>query len=76
LFWEVDVDLDPDWTELDVAGVGVIVLAVDGHHHVGRSLVPVVTALDIGTSLLLENKIKLIVLTFQLTLLAISLDAS
>jgi hypothetical protein len=57
------MDLDPDWTKLDVAGVGVIVLAVDGDHHVGRGLVPIVTALDIGTSLLLENKIKLIVLT-------------
>jgi hypothetical protein len=33
----------------------MIVLAVDGHDHVGSSLVPVVSALNVGASLLEKN---------------------
>ena len=50
------MDPDPDGAEFDVAGVGVVVLAVDRRHDVSRSLVPVVAAFDVGAALLLKNK--------------------
>ena len=43
---------EPDRADLDKAGVRMVVFAVDGHDHVGGGLVPVVSALDIGASLL------------------------
>ncbi len=46
------MDPEPDRADLDEAGVRMVVLAVDGHDHMGGGLVPVVAALDVGASLL------------------------